>query len=71
MANAPQPARRNARRNAVLAGIVAAPLAVLAISGAAQAAELTPVAEYLDQNVADTEAEVGAVLDDLGLKAAE
>ncbi len=55
----------------VLAGLVAAPLSALALSGAAQAAELTPVAEYVDQNVADTEAEVGAVLDDLGLKAAE
>jgi hypothetical protein len=36
---------------------------------AANAAELTPVAEYVDQTVADTEAEVGAVLDDLGLEA--
>ncbi|TCK27092.1 hypothetical protein [Pseudonocardia endophytica] len=70
MANAPQPARRN-RRKAVVAGLVAAPLAVLAFSGSAQAAELTPVAEYLDQTVADTEAQLGAVLDDLGLKAAE
>jgi len=71
MANAPQPARRNARRYAVLAGLVAAPLSVLAISGAAQATELTPVAEYVDQNVANPEAKVGAVLDDLGGKAAE
>lgn len=71
MANAPRPARRTPRRTAVLVGLVAAPLSVLALSGAAQAAELTPVAEYLDRGVADTEAEVGAVLDDLGLKAAE
>jgi hypothetical protein len=71
MANAPQPARRNARRKAALVGLIAAPLSVLAFSGAAQAAELTPVAEYVDQNVADTEAEIGAVVDDLGLEAAE
>lgn len=70
MANAPQPARR--RRALTLVGaVVAAPLATLAFTGSAQAAELTPVAEYLDTTVADTEAQLGAVLDALGLEAAE
>ncbi|MEJ2866601.1 hypothetical protein WCD74_02415 [Actinomycetospora sp. OC33-EN08] len=46
-------------------------LALGVAAPAANAAEVTPIAEYLDQTVADTEAEVGAVLDDLGLEAAE
>ncbi|MFP5069047.1 hypothetical protein ACLFMI_05200 [Pseudonocardia nantongensis] len=70
MANAPQPARR--RRALTLVGaVVAAPLATLAFSGSAQAAELTPIAEYLDTTVADTEAQLGGALDALGLEAAE
>lgn len=69
MANAPQPARRRALT--LVGAVIAAPLATLAFTGSAQAAELTPVAEYVDTTVADTEAQVGAVLDALGLEAAE
>ncbi|MEV1292812.1 hypothetical protein [Pseudonocardia sp. NPDC049635] len=70
MANAPQPARR--RRALTLVGAaIAAPIATLAFTGSAQAAELTPVAEYLDAAVADTSAQIGAALDELGLAAAE
>ncbi|ALL81649.1 MULTISPECIES: hypothetical protein [unclassified Pseudonocardia] len=68
MANAPQPARR--RRALTLVGAaVVAPLATLAFTGSAQAAELTPVAEYIDDTVADTDAQVGAVVDALGFEA--
>ncbi|OLL75291.1 hypothetical protein Ae168Ps1_3692 [Pseudonocardia sp. Ae168_Ps1] len=48
---------------------VVAPLATLAFTGSAQAAELTPVAEYIDDTVADTDAQVGAVVDALGFEA--
>jgi hypothetical protein len=51
---------------------VAAPAALTAFAApAANAVELAPYAHQLDHDVADTEAEVGAVLDDLGLEAAE
>ncbi|MCD2187998.1 hypothetical protein [Actinomycetospora soli] len=52
-----------------LAALVGPALALGVAAPAANAAELTPVAQYLDHTVADTEAEVGAVLDDLGLAA--
>ncbi|GAA4965071.1 hypothetical protein WHI96_02870 [Pseudonocardia tropica] len=68
MAHAPQPARRR-RALALVGGVVAAPLAALALTGTAQAAELTPVAEYLDDTVADTDAQIGAVVDALGFEA--
>lgn len=51
------------------AALVGPALALGVAAPAANAAELTPVAQYLDHTVADTEAEVGAVLDDLGLAA--
>ncbi|MFP5020886.1 hypothetical protein [Pseudonocardia phyllosphaerae] len=66
MANAPKPARRRAL--GLAAAVVAAPLATLAFTGSAQAAEITPIAQYVDKTVADTETEVGSVVDDLGLK---
>ena len=51
---------------------VAAPAAITAFTApAANAVELAPYAEQVDHDVAATEAEVGAVLDDLGLEAAE
>ncbi|MEJ8278994.1 hypothetical protein [Pseudonocardia spirodelae] len=68
MATAPQPARRR-RALALVGAVVAAPLATLAITGTAQAAELTPVAEYVDDTVADTDAQIGAVVDALGFEA--
>ena len=46
-------------------------LALGVAAPAANAAERTPVAQYLDQTVADTEAEIGGALDALGLEAAE
>ncbi|MET0191453.1 MAG: hypothetical protein ABW212_20805, partial [Pseudonocardia sediminis] len=72
MAHAPQPRRS---KKAILGGaalaLVAAPAVWLGVAGSASAAELTPVAEYLDQTVADEEASIGAALDALGLEAAE
>lgn len=68
MAHAPQQARRR-RALALVGGVVAAPLAALAFTGTAQAAELTPVAEYPDETVAATDAQVGAVVDALGFEA--
>ncbi len=68
MAHAPQKARRR-RALALVGGVVAAPLAALALTGTAPAAELTPVAEYLDDTVADTDAQIGAVVDALGFEA--
>lgn len=68
MAHAPRPARRH-RTLTLVGAVVAAPLATLAFSGSAQAAELTPVAEYLDETVAGTSAQVGAVVDALGFAA--
>ena len=53
------------------AAVAGPALAVGIAAPAAHAAELTPVAKYLDHNVSDTEAEAGAALDDLGLEAAE
>ena len=54
-----------------LAALVGPALALGVAAPAANAAELTPVAQYLDQTVADTEAEIGGALDALGLEAAE
>lgn len=72
MNNVLQPRRsKKAVVGGAVLGLIAAPAVLLGVSGTAQAAELTPVAEYLDGTVADTEAQVGAVVDDLGLKAAE
>ncbi len=72
MAHAPRPRRS---KKAVLGGaavaLVAAPAVMLGVSGTASAAELTPIAEYLDGAVADTEAQLGGALDSLGLEAAE
>ena len=46
------------------------PLLMLGFAGAASAAaEITPIAEYIDTTVADTEAEIGGALDALGLAA--
>lgn len=45
------------------------PLLMLGFAGAASAAEITPIAEYVDTTVADTEAEIGGALDALGLAA--
>ncbi|HEY2225927.1 hypothetical protein [Actinomycetospora sp.] len=51
---------------------LAGPALAVGISApAANAAEVTPVAKYLDHSVSDTEHEVGAAIDDLGLEAAE
>ncbi|ANY06441.1 hypothetical protein [Pseudonocardia sp. HH130630-07] len=65
MATAP----RRRRTLAIVGAAIAAPLATLAFTGSAQAAELTPVAEYLDETVADTDAQIGAVVDALGFEA--
>ncbi|MEQ3550977.1 hypothetical protein WIS52_10875 [Pseudonocardia nematodicida] len=65
MANAP----RRRRALTLVGAAIAAPLATLAFAGSAQAAELTPVAEYLDETIADTESQIGEVLDALGLEA--
>lgn len=54
-----------------LAALVGPALALGVAAPAANAAELTPVAQYLDHTVADTEAEIGGALDSLGLEAAE
>ncbi|MFC5065879.1 hypothetical protein [Actinomycetospora atypica] len=48
---------------------VVTPLLMLGFAGAASAAEITPIAEYVDTTVADTEAEIGAVVDALGFEA--
>ena len=45
------------------------PLLMMGFAGAASAAEITPIAEYIDTTVADTEAEIGGALDALGLAA--
>lgn len=51
---------------------VAAPAAIAGFTApAANAVELAPYAHQVDSDVAATESEVGAVLDDLGLEAAE
>lgn len=72
MAHAPRPRRS---KKAILGGaalaLVAAPALMLGVAGTASAAELTPVAEYLDGAVADEEAAIGGALDSLGLEAAE
>ena len=70
MAHAPQPRRSRKKMLAgTLIGVAAAPAIMMGVAGTAQAAELGPVADYVDQNVSDTEHEIGAVLDDLGLAA--
>lgn len=51
------------------APVSAAVWRTLAFSGSAQAAEITPIAEYLDDTVATTSAQVGAVVDALGFAA--
>lgn len=72
MANAPQPRRtRKAVIGSAVLGLIAAPAVVFGVTGTAQAAELTPYAEQVDADVAATEADLGAALDDLGLEAAE
>lgn len=48
---------------------LAAPLLMLGLAGSAGAAEITPVAEYVDATVADLLSTVGGVLDALGLAA--
>jgi hypothetical protein len=51
---------------------VAVPAAVTGFAApAANAVEVAPYAHQVDDDVAATEAEVGAALDDLGLEAAE
>ncbi|GLZ50010.1 hypothetical protein Acsp06_61950 [Actinomycetospora sp. NBRC 106375] len=62
---------KNRTRASVLLGLVAVPAIMVGMALPASAAEVTPIAEYVDSTVADTEAEVGAVLDDLGLEAAD
>lgn len=44
---------------------------MIGMAGPASAAELTPVAQYVDTTVSDLEGMLGGVLDALGLKAAE
>ncbi|NMO93113.1 hypothetical protein [Actinomycetospora sp. TBRC 11914] len=53
------------------AAVAGPALAVGIAAPAANAAELTPVAKYVDHNVSDTEHEVGGALDSVGLEAAE
>lgn len=48
---------------------LAAPLLMLGITGSANAAEITPIAEYVDTTVADLESTIGAVVDALGFEA--
>ena len=62
-----KPSRRALRLT--LAAAVGPALALGVAAPAAQAAELTPVAEYVDHTVADTEHEVGGAVDELGLAA--
>ncbi|MBW0114977.1 hypothetical protein [Pseudonocardia abyssalis] len=50
--------RRRTIATRVAVGVVAVPALLLGLGGAAQAAELTPVAEYLDGVVADTDADL-------------
>jgi hypothetical protein len=45
------------------------PLLMLGFAGAASAAEITPIAEYVDTTVSDLESEIGGALDALGLAA--
>ena len=42
---------------------------MLGLAGSASAAEITPIAEYVDSTVADLLSTVGGVLDALGLAA--
>lgn len=52
--------------------VLAGPALTIGVAApAASAAELTPVAQYLDHTVSDTEHELGGALDSLGLEAAE
>lgn len=51
------------------AAVVGPALAVGIAAPAASAAELTPVAQYVDHTVSDTEHEAGGALDSLGLEA--
>lgn len=51
------------------AAAVAAPLVMLGATGTANAAEITPIAEYVDDTVADLSSTVGAVVDALGFEA--
>lgn len=55
----------------VLLGLVAAPAIMVALALPASAAELTPIAEYLDETVASTESDIGGALDSLGLEASD
>jgi len=58
------------RRIAGLAAVaVAAPLVMLGATGTANAAEITPIAEYVDDTVADLSSTIGAVVDALGFEA--
>lgn len=67
MTHTAKPARRRALT--LVGAVIVAPLATLAFAGSAQAAEVTPIAEYVDTTVADTEAQIGAVVDALGFSA--
>lgn len=51
------------------AAVVAAPLVMLGATGTANAAEITPIAEYVDDTVADLSSTIGAVVDALGFEA--
>ncbi|MCO7192489.1 hypothetical protein [Pseudonocardia sp. McavD-2-B] len=58
------------RRIAGLAtATVAAPLVMLGLTGTANAAEITPIAEVVDGTVADLSSTIGAVVDALGFEA--
>ncbi len=58
------------RRIAGLAtAAVAAPLVMLGLTGTANAAEITPIAEVVDGTVADLAQTIGAVVDALGFEA--
>ncbi|MEJ2870599.1 hypothetical protein WCD74_22730 [Actinomycetospora sp. OC33-EN08] len=61
-----QPSARTAR---LVAAALAVPAIMIGVAAPASAAEITPIAEYVDTTVADTEAMLGGVLDALGLEA--
>lgn len=59
------------RRLAMLASAIAVPAIMVGFAAPASAAELTPIAEYLDETVAGLESDLGGALDSLGLEASD
>ena len=54
------PRRKLVRRVAI--GVVAVPAIMLGLAGGAQAAEITPIAEYLDETVAATSDDIISIV---------